>query len=388
MRLGGAERHVLALARGMAERGFQTGIGTFFREGVLAKDVRSSGIPFECLGADSSWGISTLRESYRFLARLRPDILHTYLFGFHFFSGLPAKLLKIPAVLSSRREIPYWRKRRHLVLENAGNFFTDKIVCCSKAAEKWTRETEWQTRGKLLTIRNGVDETYLTGPRTDAAARIRESWGIPPGARVVGTVANLSREKGYESVIQAAGEVLRTHPDVWFVFVGAGPLEEDLRSRAGLVSQTRFVFTGPRLDIPDIMTAFDIFLLGSLWEGFPNVLLEAMALGRPVVSTLTGGIPELIENEADGLLVPPAQSGLMAGALLRLLKCPELALRLGQAGKQKIARDFTQKRMLDDYEVLYRSLLNEKSGTFHAGGGEPHFQPDQEPEQVPTLAGS
>ncbi len=116
MKLGGAEKHVIRLASGLRQRGYEVGIACVFREGLLADDVRKEGIPFVCLRAGDRWGPKTFLEIFNWIRSSRMDILHTYLFGFHVFAGLPARILRVPVILSSRRELAYWQKGRHLWL--------------------------------------------------------------------------------------------------------------------------------------------------------------------------------------------------------------------------------------------------------------------------------
>lgn len=359
MNLGGAEKHVLRLASRLRERGFQTGIATVFQEGDLAAMVRREGIPFVCLGEKGEWDAGTLVRIFQWMHRTRIDILHTYLFGFHFFAGLSARLLKVPVVLSSRREIALWQKKRHRWLENLGNLTVDRVVCCSKAAEQWTLKQEIIPQEKVVTIHNGVDLSVFGG--RSGASKIRAEFGIPSGDAVVGTVANFSEEKGYPYLLDACQRIHETQPDTWFLFVGSGRLQEEVKEKASKISAgRRIIFPGRRSDIPDLLSAMDVFVLPSVIEGFPNVLLEAMAMARPVVATRVGGIPELVDSGRDGVLVPARDGVALADAVTALLSDKDSALRMGERASEKIKRNFSLDRMVDDYEKLYRRLLGER----------------------------
>ena len=127
MKLGGTERHVIRLAAGLRKRGYDARILCLFREGLLADEVRNDGIPFSCLNMSYRWSLGTSIRLWTELKRLRPfDILHTYLFGFDFFAVLPAFLLGIRTILSSRRELAAWKKGRHYAIENLSNRFVRK----------------------------------------------------------------------------------------------------------------------------------------------------------------------------------------------------------------------------------------------------------------------
>lgn len=381
MNIGGAEKHVIHLASGLQRRGYSTRIVTVFQEGPLKDQVLGENIPFTCLRLNSGWNPVTVWKIFQWLRANRADILHTYLFGFHFYAGLPARLLKIPVILSTRREIARWKKNRHRLIENFGNHFADRIVCCSRAVQTWTLERENARPEQVLTIYNGVDSDHFN-PRTDSS-RIRKEFGIPEGAPLVGTVANFSHEKGYPYLMEAVSKVLEKNPSVWFLLAGSGPLQAEVKSRAAGIPRCRqIVFAGSQRDIPEILSALDIFVLASVIEGFPNVLLEAMAMARPVVATETGGIPELVETGEDGILVKPQSGPLLAEAILTLLEDRALAARLGARAAGKIRRSFTLSGMVDQYEALYRSLWQKESeqslsgkGSRLAGAGLPAGRP-------------
>jgi len=356
---GGSEKHVIQLAAGLRERGQDARIACLFREGPLAGEAHEKKIPLICLNLSYRWGMGTFARIAGWIRSNPMDILHTYLFGFHLFAGLPARLLKVPILVSSRREIPHWQKWRHQWVENAGNLFVDRVVACSKAVENWTLQKERIPRRKVLTLYNGVDRSRFDSSRVSSA--IRRDFHIPPEAPLIGTVANMAIEKGYPYLLEAARSILEKCPEAWFLFVGFGPLEQKIKTQAQRITGHRqIIFAGARTDIPDLLGAMDIFILASVVEGFPNVLLEALAMAKPVVATRVGGVPELIESGQNGILIPPQNGNALSEAVLSLLKAPERAKAMGQRGEEKIRKNFTLERMLDQYEALYLSLLRSK----------------------------
>lgn len=359
MNLGGAEKHVVSLAGALRKRGYETGIVTIFQEGTLASEIQREGIPFVCLHASRDWRLSTFHSLWKWMRSTPVDILHTYLFSFHFFAGFPARLSKVPVILSSRREIASWRRGRHLFLENLGNLFVDRVVCCSRAVQRWTLEKERIDPDKTLTIYNGVDLDRFDASRN--GKEIRREFGIPDGVPLVGTVANFSFEKGYPYLVKAMALILVKNPKVWFLLVGAGPFQEEVRREVqNIPRHEQVIFAGVRSDIPDLVGAMDLFTLASVTEGFPNVVLEAMAMAKPVVATAVGGIPELIQTGGDGILVPAKDGQALARAILSLLNDSQTASQLGSAASEKVRRQYTLNRMVDDYEALYRSFLKGK----------------------------
>lgn len=347
--------HVILLALRLKERGFRVQIACLFEEGILAGQARQEGIPFECLHAKKEWSLPTVFRIHRWLRTKEIDILHTYFFSFHFFAGLAAWQIGIPVILSSRREIPDWQKKRHRWIENLGNLFVDRVICCSHAVEERTLAREWIAPEKVLTIHNGVDFGRYARPLDGTV--IRREFNLPASVPLIGTVANFSEEKGYPFLLEAARVVLAKHSQVRFLFVGFGPLADEIRARAEEIpGHERIIFAGARSDIAELLAAMDIFVLASIREGFPNVLLEAMAACKPVVATKVGGIPELVDSGRDGFLVPPQNGEALAKAVLALVQDPERARRFGREARIKIERGFSLERMVDEYESLYLSL--------------------------------
>jgi len=143
--------------------------------------------------------------------------------------------------------------------------------------------------------------------------------------------------------------------------VGSGRYETEVRAEAAAIAiREKVIFTGSRSDIPDLLDAMDLFALASVSEGFPNVLLEAMAMAKPVVATAVGGIPELIDSGKDGLLVPARDSSALAEAIVELLRDRRRAQEMGQRAFQKIQSRFSLERMIDDYSRYYWEWLGTK----------------------------
>jgi glycosyltransferase involved in cell wall biosynthesis len=178
-----------------------------------------------------------------------------------------------------------------------------------------------------------------TPPDTDARPRLRAELGIPDDAVVAVTVANFRREKDYPNLLRAARRAFDADPRLWIVAVGQGPLEADVRAlHADLGLGDRFILTGYRSDVPDLLAASDIFTLGSAFEGLPVSIMEAMAAGLPVVATAVGGVPEAVvtgQPGETGLLIAPHDDRALADALLELSRDPERRARMATAARQR-----------------------------------------------------
>jgi glycosyltransferase involved in cell wall biosynthesis len=207
----------------------------------------------------------------------------------------------------------------------------------------------------LETLYHGLDQAAME--RRPAADGVREEFGIPARAPVVGTVANFRHTKGHGYLLQAAALVRRTVPDVRFLLVGQGPLEAEVRrevQRLGLGGTV--IFAGFREDVPRLTAAIDVFALSSVHEGLSIALMEAMALGKPPVVTRVGGLPELVTDRRHGLLVPPADPPALAAGILSVLQDADLRARLGEAARLRAA-DFDIRTAVRRMEQVYADLL-------------------------------
>jgi glycosyltransferase involved in cell wall biosynthesis len=207
----------------------------------------------------------------------------------------------------------------------------------------------------IETLHYGLDAEAVAG--WGPAEGIREELGIPLDAPMVCMVGNFRADKGHAVLLSAAAGVRELLPEVRFVLVGLGPLEDEVRARSHQMGLDGTVlFAGFREDAPRIAGASDVFVLPSLREGLPLALLEAMAQGRPVVATTVGGVPEVVEDGRHGLLVPPRDPRALGAALVELLRDPERRRRLGGAARARAA-EFDIRRAVRRTEEVYGELL-------------------------------
>lgn len=211
---------------------------------------------------------------------------------------------------------------------------------------------------RILTIWNGVKEVNKT---TDIQ-KIKTEFNIPMQSPVVGTIANLIEQKGYEYFLQTCQIINKSLPNVYFVIIGGGPLELQVIEQAHhLGIQHRVIFAGSRTDAPALLPAFDVFLLASLWEAMPLVLLEAMAAGIPIIATDVGDNGLIVSDGEAGFIVPVKDVLRMASHVKQLLQDRHLSVTMGAIGKERFKCHFSAKTMVTQYEALYESLITTKS---------------------------
>jgi glycosyltransferase involved in cell wall biosynthesis len=236
----------------------------------------------------------------------------------------------------------------------------DRALCAAATAVIATsravaRRFAW-AGAKVRLVPNGVDLKRFA-PRSPSAA-LRASLGVPPSAPVALSIGRHVPEKGYRHLVDAALLVERARAGVRWVLVGDGELRHELEAQArrlGLAGAMHFA--GWRDDVADVLALADVFVLPSEREGFGRVLVEAMAMARPVVATAVGGVPDIVLASQTGLLVPPADPAALAGAVQALLDDPARAARLGAAGRARAESTFGLGAHVDGVERVYDEVL-------------------------------
>ncbi len=301
----------------------------------------------------------------RFIKQGGYTIVHTHSSKTGIVGRWAAKLAGAPIIIHTvhgwahhDRQHPLVRAY-YILLEKLTLPITDKLIAVTgKDIEKGLRDGIGQPENYLV-IRSGIEMDRFGQPQVNRQVT-RAAWGIPPEAQLIGTVTRLSPQKAPLDFVRAAAQVARTHPKAWFMMVGDGPLRADVEKLAReLGIADRLVLTGLRRDVPELMAAFDIFALSSLWEGLPRVIPQAMATGLPVVATACDGSAEAVEDGVTGFLVPPGQPAQLAQRLSQLLDDPDLASQMGETGLER-AQEFDVQRMVTQIDSLYRELLAEK----------------------------
>lgn len=268
-------------------------------------------------------------------------------------AGTPVRILTVHNSIFYA-EWPGYKKRFFALAENLLARSTNRIITVSEALRREYIAQERLQPERVVTIYNGINpEEFRVG---ESRAVLRSRLGLPVDAQVVGTVARLAPQKGVRYLIEAAG-LLPPGRQPFFVIVGDGPLRAELERLAAAFAGGKFFFTGRREDLPALLNAFDLFVLPSLTEGFGLAALEAMAASLPVVATAVGGVPEVVVDGETGLLVPPRDAAALAAAIERLLGDPELAAKMGRAGRERVTKLFTIERMTSAVMALYEAEL-------------------------------
>ncbi len=337
---GGAERQLAALASGLDRKAFDPAVASLAAPGAMAKPLREAGIPVFSVAAKGVSDLKALGRLKTLLADLEPDLLHTFLFHANVAGRLCARLagLSCPVVASVRVEDP---RRLHRWGEKATARWADAFVANSKAMTGFLEEGLGLPAPKIHCIPNAA----LPLPEVTEGA-FRKSLGIPEDTPLVVAAGRLDRQKGFDVLLKALP------PDCTLALVGEGPETASLKK---LAAGKDVRFTGRLPSAVPALADADLVVLPSRWEGMPNVALEALQMGKPILGTTVGGLRELLEGGA-GVLVPPGDVEALRTALCDLLTDPARRAALGRAARIRAAR-YTVPGMVQAHQALYRRLL-------------------------------
>lgn len=300
----------------------------------------------------------------RLIMRGRYDVVHTHLIYSQIYGRLAAAAAGAKCVISSEQNVyrlkalaPFrWMERRLSGL-------TDRTVACSNGVREHLVRKVGINPLKVVVVPNAVDTKVFfpirkQSPLFAKVKSVRRELGIGAGDVVIGSVGHMSRQKGQKFLVAAIPLVHLRYPRAKFVFVGKGKLRKSLEEQArGLGVEEAVRFAGIRNDVPVVLNCFDVFVLPSLWEGFGTAIIEALACGVPVVATEVGGIPEIIEHGADGLLVPPGRARPLAESIIRLLDNPSLRGDMIYRGLRKAIGRFSVVRMVETMVKIYSQMF-------------------------------
>ena len=365
--LGGAQKYVHTLATRLPGERFAIQV-VCGPGGPLIEQLRAAGIAVHIVPSlvreiDPRQDWRAFRQLCRLIRDWHPQIVHTNSSKAGLLGRAAAWVCRTPAIIYTAHGFvlsePLGTSTRALYwgAEKVGALVGDRTIAVSECDRRLAMRYRLTTAKKIATIPNGIDP-WSEPQSQQVGAEARAAVGLPAAGPLIGTVANFYPTKGLRYFIEACALVRERRPDAHFVLIGDGeeaPTLRDLTDRRGLGSAVAFL--GRRADAARLMGLFDIFVMSSIKEGLPFALLEAMRLGRPIVATRVGGIPETLGAGADRSLVPPGDPVALAGAILTLLEDPATARAVGAAARQRVEAEFSSARMVTATANLYEQVL-------------------------------
>jgi glycosyltransferase involved in cell wall biosynthesis len=343
--------HVIALRR--------------FQPPLLTRSLRALGVPVTELNQRNAYDVPALLSIIKYIRKHRIDIIHTHLLASDFLGRIAGFLTGRPVVSTihnSRADLDNEPVRRQWMEQLTGRFMARRLIVVSEMLREETTQWFGVPSRKVVAIPNGVDtEAFRRGPEFDRATVKREMIG---GEYVMVTnVARWVPQKGQNHLIDAARIVSDARPDVRFLLLGHGELHAELEAQAQALGISDKVIFGFLDNVSDVLAASDVFVLSSLWEGLPLALLEAMAAGCPAVATDVGGVSHVLQHGVTGLVIPPADDGALAAAILEYVNNPGQARERGAAAQAWVTQRYGMRAWAGKLERLYlRELARGKRG--------------------------
>ncbi len=305
----------------------------------------------------TAWSLSSL------IRREHVSIVHSFFETSDLWGGMIAKLSGCPILVSSRRDMGIQREKKHDTAYKYMRRYTDLVLPVSNQVREFCLERDGLDPGKVVTLYNGVEMKRFENDGGNEATR--EAFGLENASHIISAIANIRPVKGLDVMVRAAAIVCRKFPRAYFVIVGEPHKSVFLRELKALARELgvgeNIRFLGGQNEIERFLKISQVFCLPSRSEGFSNSLIEAMGCGLPCVATDVGGNHEALEDGVSGYLVPNEDSQTMSARILGLLENPELAQRLGAAGRRKVEEKFTAEAMMSTLIGHYETLLNQKS---------------------------
>lgn len=357
--IGGAERCLTELATRLDRRRFEPVVYCLDArpprdEASCVPRLLAAGVEVHFLDARGAWQFPIVaRRLRRLLLAHNAQLLQTFLFHANILGRIAARRTGVKAVVSGIR-VAERAARWHLRLDRLTQNRVDRWVCVSRSVAEFSASDAGLPQERLVVIPNGIDlEKYPARQPAD----LRE-FGIAAGRRAVAFVGRLETQKGVEWLIETAPLWLKPTPDCDLLLIGDGPLAVRLMQ----MTQTQGIadrvhFAGWRAQVPEILAASRLLVLPSVWEGMPNVVLEAMASRLPVVASAVEGVQELLGPEAEGQTVRHGDSQTLVEKIVGFLSDPESAAAAGAANRHRAEERFGISGMVRAYEELWDSLL-------------------------------
>lgn len=335
LNMGGAEKLVTNQLKNLDKNRFELHLCTLFPHGQYNYADLITRLPdafYHKFCFKGPWDLVSWLKVFLFLRRGRFDIICTHLFEANFIIRFLNLFTGVRTVFIFEHNI-YWQKQWWKILADRWLAKkTAKIFVDSQAILDFTAKQEKINRQKFAILPYPIE---LIEKKDYNVSKIKQEFGLPADSFVVGSVARFVKQKGQIYLLKAAAKILERikQPDVYFLLVGYGPMEAELRQLVQSLNIKSRVIISPAKDIKDILPIIDIYVISSLWEGQPIAMLEAMAAGRPVVATKVGGIPEILVEGKNGLLAEAKEENSLAEKIITLLENEELRASISQEAR-------------------------------------------------------
>jgi glycosyltransferase involved in cell wall biosynthesis len=361
-KIGGVQQQLLSLFKAYNRERFNPIFCCLGPKQEMGKEIEGTGIEFISLNKlrYNRFSPGIVLELHRLMKIKQIHVVRTHRYRSNLYGRLAAFSSGVPVIIASVHDNYRTDKRpKRRIMNRILSKITDKIVAVSEDVKEDIIRYDRIDPSKVQVIPNGIDVERFNPEKN--TSNIRKEFPLEEDDIVIGFIGRIVPAKGLKYLLNALPYLKEEFKSIKLLVVGEGSLVEELKEKAKKNNIfDNILFTGGRRDIPEILASIDIFVMPSTAEGLPNSLLEAMAMGKPVVATEVGGIPELIKNGRTGLLVPPRNPEALATAIRDLISNDQLAAKMGQAARSFVLNNYSIVEIAQKWQTLYLSILREK----------------------------
>jgi len=362
-KIGGVQQQLLSLLKAYSRERFNPIFCCLGPKEEIGKEIEETKIEFIPLNKlrYNRFSLGIVLELYRLMKKKQIHVVRTHRYRSNLYGRLAAFLAGVPVIIASVHDNYRTDKRpKRRIMNRILSKITDKIVAVSEDVKEDIIRYDSINPSKIDVIPNGIDVERFNPEKN--TTDIRKEFSLEEDDIVIGFIGRIVPAKGLKYLLNALPYLKKEFKSIKLLIVGEGSLVEELKERAKKNNIfDNILFTGRRRDIPEILASINIFVMPSIAEGLPNALLEAMAMGKPIVTTEVGGIPEIVKNGFNGLLVPPRDTLSLSKAIKELISNDRLAAKLGQAARDLVHDNLSIKAIAQKWQSLYLSILKEKA---------------------------
>ncbi|HKZ57693.1 MAG TPA: glycosyltransferase [Thermodesulfovibrionales bacterium] len=362
-KIGGVQQQLLSLLKAYSRERFNPIFCCLGPKEEIGKEIEETKIEFIPLNKlrYNRFSLGIVLELYRLMKKKQIHVVRTHRYRSNLYGRLAAFLAGVPVIIASVHDNYRTDKRpKRRIMNRILSKITDKIVAVSEDVKEDIIRYDSINPSKIDVIPNGIDVERFNPEKN--TTDIRKEFSLEDDDIVIGFIGRIVPAKGLKYLLNALPYLKKEFKSIKLLIVGEGSLVEELKERAKKNNIfDNILFTGRRRDIPEILASINIFVMPSIAEGLPNALLEAMAMGKPIVTTEVGGIPEIVKNGFNGLLVPPRDTLSLSKAIKELISNDRLAAKLGQAARDLVHDNLSIKAIAQKWQSLYLSILKEKA---------------------------
>ena len=362
--IAGAEKTILDTLRLIDREIFNPRLIVFkhAKNGELIERARELGIPVTCLNIQSKWQFFKLVKLFGVIKDFQPDILESFLFFDNVVCRIIGSIMRVPVIISGQQNAYLKRSYIRNIADRMTIGFADGIISNSNAGKDWYVNQRYCSDEEITVIKSGIDTHHLSSLQKNNPTKINPrvifNIEIPDGHMTAVSIGFLEEQKGITYLIDAVKILKEKNTPIHFFIIGDGSCRDELeRKSQELGVSDRIHFIGFKSAAAQYLHLFDMFILPSLWEGLPNVVIEAMASNVSVIATSVGGVSEMIEHEKQGLIISPRNPSELAVAIIRLVNNPESRIFFAENARNYVNNNLTAEGMVLKRQHYYEQLL-------------------------------